>query len=496
MAKISSTLRTIETGWVRNVKQMVALGKFGLHGEVNPYMKLQEIVDTIWSERGIEVSIFTAHKAQKKAQQLILGEYMEQYGWLHRPFISIYGCFLKGPYGGQLLVHVGRDENNQMFPIVWAVVEVENYDCRKWFLGLLADDLNTTHESEYTIMSNQQKGLIKAVIKVWAQAEHRCCSRHVYCNFREIFGGGQEYRRAFWRLAKSTNDNEFIEKNLEFSEISVEAAENILNRNYKKWCRAFFSPESQCDNVDNNTSEVFNAYILKLRYKPVITMLEDIRESLMERMHKKRDFIANKDVSICPRIQERLERYKFGARVWLAFWDGKLCFGVREGATQTKYVMNLSARTCSCNAWNLSGVLCNHVVAAIWKKGHQPEDYVANCYRRAAYLKAYTHCLEPLNGPQEWPQTQMDPISPPPLKKLKASKPTTKRRKQAGELVNKKKMSKAGNEIRCSRCGGSGHNKRNCPSSNESSSSKILKNQQHEVIAPIKMHNKGMDLCT
>ncbi|XP_074306197.1 uncharacterized protein LOC141641436 [Silene latifolia] len=218
---------------------------------------------------------------------------------------------------------------------------MENYECWKWFLGLLADDLNTTHGSGYTRMSDQQRGLIKADIEVWAKGEHRCCARHVYCNFREVFGGGQEYRRAFWRLAKSTTDNEFIAKILEFTEISVEAAENILNRNYKKWCRAFFSPESQYDNVDNNMSKVFNAYILKPRQKPVITMLEDIRESLMERMHKNRDFIANKDVSICPRDQERLERSKFGARGWLAFWDGKICFRVREGTAQTKYVVNL-----------------------------------------------------------------------------------------------------------------------------------------------------------
>ena len=33
------------------------------------------------------------------------------------------GCFLKGLLlKGQLLVAIGRDGNNQMFPVVWAVV--------------------------------------------------------------------------------------------------------------------------------------------------------------------------------------------------------------------------------------------------------------------------------------------------------------------------------------------------------------------------------------
>ncbi|KAM3323674.1 hypothetical protein P3S67_004825 [Capsicum chacoense] len=43
-----------------------------------------------------------------------------------RGLIGLNGCFLKGVCKGQLLVVVCRDENNQMLPIAWAVVEVEN----------------------------------------------------------------------------------------------------------------------------------------------------------------------------------------------------------------------------------------------------------------------------------------------------------------------------------------------------------------------------------
>ena len=36
------------------------------------------------------------------------------------------GCFLKGKYEGELLSVVGRDANDQLLPLVYAVVEVEN----------------------------------------------------------------------------------------------------------------------------------------------------------------------------------------------------------------------------------------------------------------------------------------------------------------------------------------------------------------------------------
>lgn len=42
--------------------------------------------------------------------------------------IGLNGCFLKTVCGGQLLSAVGRDENNQMFPITYAIVESENTD--------------------------------------------------------------------------------------------------------------------------------------------------------------------------------------------------------------------------------------------------------------------------------------------------------------------------------------------------------------------------------
>nr|GEY32710.1 hypothetical protein [Tanacetum cinerariifolium] len=42
---------------------------------------------------------------------------------------------------GELLTAMGRDENNQMFPIAWVVVNVENNDNWEWFLACLCEDL-------------------------------------------------------------------------------------------------------------------------------------------------------------------------------------------------------------------------------------------------------------------------------------------------------------------------------------------------------------------
>nr|GFC17065.1 hypothetical protein CTI12_AA105810 [Tanacetum cinerariifolium] len=43
-----------------------------------------------------------------------------------RRVIGIDGSFLTHTYKGELLTAMGRDANNQMFPVAWAVVGVEN----------------------------------------------------------------------------------------------------------------------------------------------------------------------------------------------------------------------------------------------------------------------------------------------------------------------------------------------------------------------------------
>jgi hypothetical protein len=42
--------------------------------------------------------------------------------------IGLDGCFFKGLTNGELLCALGRDANNQMYPIAWAVVERETKD--------------------------------------------------------------------------------------------------------------------------------------------------------------------------------------------------------------------------------------------------------------------------------------------------------------------------------------------------------------------------------
>lgn len=42
-----------------------------------------------------------------------------------QPFIGVYGCHLKTKYGGIFFIVVGRDHNDQYYPIAFVVIESE-----------------------------------------------------------------------------------------------------------------------------------------------------------------------------------------------------------------------------------------------------------------------------------------------------------------------------------------------------------------------------------
>jgi hypothetical protein len=74
-----------------------------------------------------------------------------------RPIIFIDGCFIKTRYRGQLLVALGIDPNDCIFPLAIAAVEVEDTPNWTWFLETLKKDLDIVNTTPWTIMSDKQK---------------------------------------------------------------------------------------------------------------------------------------------------------------------------------------------------------------------------------------------------------------------------------------------------------------------------------------------------
>ncbi|XP_027922943.1 uncharacterized protein LOC114180850 [Vigna unguiculata] len=167
-----------------------------------------------------------------------------------RPFIGVDGCHLKTTYGGQLLVAVGRDPNDQYFPLAFAVVENECKETWRWFLSLLLEDIGDIQSNRWVFISDQQKGVMTVFDEILEGVEHRFCLRHLYSNFKKRFGGGVVIRDLMMGAAKATFYQAWGKKMGELQKINLDA---------------------------------YNCSILIARDKPIITMMEWIRSYIMGR---------------------------------------------------------------------------------------------------------------------------------------------------------------------------------------------------------------------
>ena len=75
------------------------------------------------------------------------------------------------------------------------------------------------------------------------------------------------------------------------------------------WCITFFSTFPKCDILLNNSSKVFNSYILLAREMPILSMLETMKTQLMIRFYTKGTEVGEEwDGLICPKIRKKLVR--------------------------------------------------------------------------------------------------------------------------------------------------------------------------------------------
>lgn len=132
-----------------------------------------------------------------------------------------------------------------------------------------------------------------------------------------------------WRAASSATAPDFTQAMARLSKLKKKAFDCMMKIDVSAWSRHAFNGRCKSDTLINNIAETFNGYIVEARDKPIITMLESIREALMVRGHTKRDEMKKYRGPICPSIQEKLEWNKLESKNCLSLWSGESKFTVK-----------------------------------------------------------------------------------------------------------------------------------------------------------------------
>ncbi|XP_074290916.1 uncharacterized protein LOC141617644 [Silene latifolia] len=83
-------------------------------------------------------------------------------GFKHcRPIITIDGTHLYGKCKGVLLISIGVDANDKIFPLAFVIVDCESIDTWRWFLGSIRHYV--TKRDGLCIFSDRHVGIIRAM---------------------------------------------------------------------------------------------------------------------------------------------------------------------------------------------------------------------------------------------------------------------------------------------------------------------------------------------
>lgn len=138
-----------------------------------------------------------------------------------------------------------------------------------------------------TISSDRQKGLDEALSRVYPEIEHRECMRHLYTNFKRKFRG-QNLQHWLYTAALSYSPTQYATYVSRLKEANLDAYKFLQENHSKCWSMSQFGTTAKCDYTTNNLSESFNTWVAEARYRPILDLLNCIRQKIMENMESHR----------------------------------------------------------------------------------------------------------------------------------------------------------------------------------------------------------------
>nr|GEV84966.1 hypothetical protein CTI12_AA098400 [Tanacetum cinerariifolium] len=270
----------------------------------DPFIPYRKMKDVIRVKYVIDVSLGQYKRAKQRALYDHEGDLIEHYSRLYDYRQAILDINHGSTYRLDVFESDGSPYFKRMYICIKGVKDGWLVGCRK-----VIDDLALNDGTGITIISESHKGLLDAVSELLPQAEHRKCTRNIYYNFKKKFSGVQ-LQKLFWYTACSTIEKQFQKHMEQIKLLNPLAYDYLIQRDPNTWSIAFFEMDRRCATFENGISKSFNRAILSPRSKPIITMLEEIRLYIMQRLFAMNKIAVNMEDDITPSIRKRLEVLK------------------------------------------------------------------------------------------------------------------------------------------------------------------------------------------
>ena len=176
--------------------------------------------------------------------------------------MSIDGTHLYGKYKDKLLIAMGCDGNNQLFPLAFSITEGENTDSWGLFLAFIRN--RVTQRTGICVISDRHPGIMAAMTDLhlgWVapSAYHRICMHHFASNFITRFKD-KLLKNLVCRATLASTECKFNKHMNKIGRINSEALQWLEAIPFQLWVHSH-DEGRRYGLMTTNISEVFNSVL-------------------------------------------------------------------------------------------------------------------------------------------------------------------------------------------------------------------------------------------
>ncbi|XP_019246403.1 PREDICTED: uncharacterized protein LOC109226055 [Nicotiana attenuata] len=345
-------------------------------------------------------------------------------GWVYcRPTVVVDGSFLKSTYRGTILTASTQDAEGQILPLAYATVDSENDASWEWFFVQFRETYG--QREGMCIVSDMHDAIWKATSIVYPEVPH-CASR-------------------------AYTVEEFNRHMAELEAIDSRVKTYLMDIGYDKWSRAH-SKANRTMTMTSNITESVNAANKHARDLPVVNLLDFMTTLIQKWNYTNQKDAVESFMKIGAKYEKILSDNTILSQTMTVLSSTEFLHLVIDG--QTRNVVRLHEKNCTCGRFQLDDIPCPHAMAVIQKFHMDSYKYCSDYYSIEYLLKTYEIPVNPLPDETTWqiPEHVSSQVVLPPKGKIKPGRPKKKRGIGGWE----------GNTVTCALCGRKGHNRRTC----------------------------------
>ncbi|XP_042752114.1 uncharacterized protein LOC122194880 [Lactuca sativa] len=330
-----------------------------------------------------------------------------------RPIVSIDATHLYGKYKGKMMIAMGVDGNNQIFPLAFAIVENESYSSWYWFLNHVKKHV-VKERDDICLISDRHSGILKDL--------YRYCLRHFVNNFHDKFRNSHLKVLAY-RAGSQNQVRKFNSVMDEIGKLNAQARQWLEEHSLCRWTLAHDGGRHY-GLLTTNMSEIFNSVLKGARFLPITPCVKltfyrlvhyfDVRRSLGPTAQ------ANGDV-FTPYVVVVTQKRK------------------------NMQVVDLEKKTCTCGKWEIHKYPCSHVLSACAYLSLNTSQYIQQYYSIFEYSATWASDFFSVPHEAYWPETSIRGMLPnSELKRKERGRPRSTRLRNGMDIKEGKKANICG----------------------------------------------------